>query len=232
MDWDGTPHFSMSRFVDDFHLRKFFQLKSRVRFNFNSQLIIHFKLAQLSAFDVQQMGCQFDWQFHEDFTDLLFKGQILNFSENQVGHGQFRRIAGNASCNPLTTQFQQSELRDFSEGTAGFIGFQGISQFLFNSSSVFYQIHVDEIDHNQTTEIPKTELACGFFSRFKVGSQSSFFNVFALGGTSGIDVDGNQCLGRNNHQTPSGRKRDLIPVKTFHLGFDSVRSKECLLPKI
>ena len=67
-------------------------------------------------------------------------------------------------------------------------------------------IHIDKIDHNQTTHIAQAQLAGNFFGSFHIGIEGRLFYVATLGRAAGVDVDRNQGFGRiNNNRTAAGQ---------------------------
>ena len=50
--------------------------------------------------------------------------------------------------------------------------------------------HVDEVDDDETTQVAQAQLTGNFVGSFQVSLESCLFNVSALGGARGVDIDG------------------------------------------
>src|SRR3546814_1408534 len=56
-------------------------------------------------------------------------------------------------------------------------------------------LHVDEVDHDQPSEVAKAKLAGDLVGRLDVGLERRLLDVALAGGAAGVDVDGDQRLG-------------------------------------
>ena len=66
--------------------------------------------------------------------------------------------------------------------------------------------HINEIDDNQAAHVTQAQLAGNFLGCLQVGLKGRLLDVMALGGPGGVDVDGDQCLGRiDNNGTTGGQ---------------------------
>ena len=76
----------------------------------------------------------------------------------------------------LPAHFQQAKAGNSAHLNAGAIGLKLVFQPFLNGRIVAAFFHVDEIDHDQTSQIAQTQLTRDFFRRFHVGFQRSLFN--------------------------------------------------------
>src|SRR5690606_215821 len=92
----------------------------------------------------------------------------------------------------LARQFHQAEARDLAHLHAGAVEMQGVAQALFDGALVLAVFHVDEIDHDQATQVAQAQLAGHFIGRFQVGAQGGFLDVGAARRARGVHVDRHQ----------------------------------------
>ncbi len=70
----------------------------------------------------------------------------------------------------------------------------------FSTSRRFLRlVHVDEVDHDQATQIAQAGLAGHFVGGFQVGAGGGFFDVAALDGAGRVHVHRHQCFGLVDH---------------------------------
>jgi len=86
---------------------------------------------------------------------------------------------------------------------AGAVGGHGLFKLALDGGVVPVDFHIDEVNHHQPAQIAQTQLARNFFGGFKVGFQRRALDMAFLGGTPGVHVDGNQRLGRVDHDIPA-----------------------------
>src|SRR5690606_12921612 len=79
-------------------------------------------------------------------------------------HGRFE----NAGANALTAHFHQPEMGDAAELYPCAIVLEVLLEPLLDSPIVAVFLHIDEIDDDQTGEIPQSELAGHFFRCFQI----------------------------------------------------------------
>ncbi len=104
----------------------------------------------------------------------------------------------------LTRHLQQTETGDPAELDAGSVLMHGLTQTVFHFALMANRRHIDEVDNNQTTQVTQTQLTGNLIGRFQVGLQRSLFDIAALGGAGGVDIDGGQRFGRIDHDAAAG----------------------------
>ncbi|GAA10146.1 hypothetical protein ATPR_3150 [Acetobacter tropicalis NBRC 101654] len=99
-------------------------------------------------------------------------------------------------AQPLARHFQQPEMGDGAHLDAGAIMAQRVFQAALNHGVVAARLHINEVDHNQASQITQAELARDFISRFLIGAEGCFFNVALACGLAGVHVNRNKgfCL--------------------------------------
>ena len=97
---------------------------------------------------------------------------------------------------------------------------QRIAQAVFDVALILGRLHVDEVDHHQATQIAQPQLAGDFVGGFEVGVERGGFDVRALGGAGGVDVDRDQGLGVVDDDRAAGGQLHLARVGGFDLVFD------------
>ena len=58
--------------------------------------------------------------------------------------------------HPLPAHFQQAEFRDFIQLDLCSIQFKGLAHAVFNGPLMLRQVHIDEINNDQSTDIADT----------------------------------------------------------------------------
>ncbi len=97
---------------------------------------------------------------------------------------------------------------------------QCVTQAVFNRALIFGVFHVDEIDHDQTTQVTQAELASDFVSGLLVGTQGGFFDIGAACGTGRVHIDRNQRFGVIDHHGAARGQIDGTRVGCFDLVLD------------
>ncbi len=126
----------------------------------------------------------------------------------------------------LARHFQQAEARDAADLHAGAIQLQRVLQALFHFALMLGAVHVDEVDHDQTAGIADAQLAGDFRRRFQVGVERGLFDVAALGGLRGVDVDRGQRFGLVDHDRAAGGQAHAAVERALDLGFDLVAREQ------
>jgi len=94
--------------------------------------------------------------------------------------------------DPLPIDLQKTVVADPSDGDPGPIHLHGISQGFFYLAVVPAEPHVDEIDHDEATDIAHAELAAYFFGGLHIGARHGVFVTGATLRFAGVHVDGGQ----------------------------------------
>ena len=86
---------------------------------------------------------------------------------------------------------------------------------------VLRELHVDEVDHNDASDVAEPQLPCNLFCSLHIGLKGVFFLVVADTLVAAVDIDHMQCLCMLNDQVGSGRKVDCFSKSTLHLFGDA-----------
>ena len=103
---------------------------------------------------------------------------------------------------------------------------QGITQTIFHILLTLAGLHINEVNHNQTTKVTQARLARNLIGCLKVGTCSGLFNVRATGSTCGVDVDRNQGFGMVNHNGAARRQGNGTGVGRLNLVLNLETRKE------
>ena len=123
-------------------------------------------------------------------------------------------------ANALTAQFHQAETADLAHLHACAVKMQAVFHPVFHFLLVAGFFHVDEVDHDQATQVAQAQLAGYFFCRFQVGTQSRVFNVGSACGAGRVHVDRHQCFGVVDHDGATRRQGNHAAVRGFNLVFN------------
>ena len=82
-------------------------------------------------------------------------------------------------ANSLPRHFKEPKPRDFTDLRPRLVFLDVISERTFDIRPVFGILHVDEINHDQTTKIPQTQLTGDFISSFQIGVEGGFLDITA-----------------------------------------------------
>ena len=128
--------------------------------------------------------------------------------------------------NALARKLQQTKLRDFAEGDAGFIVFDAVAQGVFNFTNLFLVAHIDEIDDDQPAQIAQAQLATNFSCRFNVAARGRSFNAFFTAHAPRIDINGHQGLCLINHNGATCGQKHLVMGQSLNLLFNLIAGKD------
>ena len=120
----------------------------------------------------------------------------------------------------LAAHLHQAELADGAELHAGAVLAQRVTQAAFHITAVLRLFHVDEVDHDQATQVAQAHLAGHFVSGFQVGAGGGFFDVAALDGAGRVHVDGDQRFGVVDHDGAARWQRHGARVGRLDLVLD------------
>ncbi len=133
----------------------------------------------------------------------------------------FGGVFEQAGAEPLARHLEQAKGRDAADLDAGAVVAHRILHLVLDLTLVARLLHVDEVDHDQTGEIAQTDLAGDFLGRLYVGPDRRLLDVALLGRAARVDVDGDQRLGRVDHDVAAGaqlHRRRMHGVElVFHL---------------
>ena len=92
--------------------------------------------------------------------------------------------------------------------------------------------HVDEIDHDDSAQIPQAQLAGDLLRRLEIGSPNRIIMILASTGLPRVYVDRNQSLGLIDHQGSARLQPHLSTKGTFNLPINPKRFKKWLRCKM
>ena len=108
---------------------------------------------------------------------------------------------------PLPGELNQAELRDLEYALPGAV----LPQFRLepgeHRATVFFTLHVDQIDDEDAGQVPQPNLADGLRGRFEIGPEDRVAEVARAGVAAGVHVDRHQSLGLVDNQVAAGRQR-------------------------
>ena len=153
--------------------------------------LLHFDFGDLGALLVQQEAGHFHRHLHMHSGGVVLHRLFLHHAQNlqRTGFG-VADVAGAVAARAgdvaafaerraqaLAAHFQQAEFADGAELHAGTVRAQRVAQAGFHFAAVLRLFHVDEVDHDQTSQVAQTHLACDLVRRFQVGAGGGFFDV-------------------------------------------------------
>ena len=202
--------------------------------------LAQFDLGDFGALFVEQERSHLHGHLGVHRGGTVFHGLFLDDAQNLQGTGfDIAHMAGATAARTrngspfrqcraqaLAAHLQQTELADAAELHAGAIQPQRVAQAVFHIAAVACFVHIDEIDHDQATQIAQTHLAGNFICRFQVGARGGFFDVAAANGARRVHVDRNQSLRVVDHdRAPAGQRHDA-GVGAFDLVLDLETRKQ------
>ena len=120
----------------------------------------------------------------------------------------------------LTRELHQSKARNLAHLYTCTVKMQCVAQTVFNRALVLGVFHVDEVDHDQTTQVTQTQLASDFVGCLLVGAQCCFFDIGAARSARRVHVHGNQRLGVINYDRAARRQIYGARISCFDLVLD------------
>ncbi len=129
-------------------------------------------------------------------------------------------------AQPLAGHLQQSETGDAPHLDARAVHLQCLAHPVLDLFLVARRAHVDEVDDDQTADVPQPQLAGDLVGGFQVGLQCGLFDVRATGGTRRVDVDRDQRLGRVDHHHAAGGQLHFTLIDHLDLAFDLIAGEQ------
>ena len=200
----------------------------------NVDALLEFDLGDLGALLVQQEAGHFDGYLHQHRRRAVFQRLFLDHAQNLQRRGlrvpdvarATATRAGNGGAlaqhglEALATHFEQAKFADGAELHTCAVLAQRVSQAILHLAAVLAFVHVDEVDHDQATQIAQACLSGHFVGRFQVGAGGCLFNVAAFDGAGGVHVNRHQGFGLIDHNGAPARQRDRAAVGGFDLVFN------------
>ncbi len=131
-----------------------------------------------------------------------------------------RGAFGEGGFEALAAHLQQAEFADGAELHAGTVLAQGVAQAVFHLAAVLGFFHVDEVDHDQATQVAQAHLAGHFVGGFQVGAGRGFLDVTTLDGARRVDVHRDQGFGVVDHDGTTRRQLHRAGIGRFDLVLD------------
>ena len=132
------------------------------------------------------------------------------------------RCLEHTRAQTLTGHFHQAKARDATNLNTGTVGFQRIFHPFFNGDVVAALVHVDEIDHDQTSQVTQAGLTRHFIGGLKVGLGRCLFNRRFFGRTTGVHVNRNKRFGDTNHDITTRRQLNRRVKHTVQVAFNLI----------
>ena len=196
--------------------------------------LLEFDLGDFGALFVEQEGGHFHRHLAVHGGGVVLHGLFLNDAQDLQGRRLgIADVAGAAAAwavdvrafaqrglQALAAHFHQAKLADGAKLHAGTVLAQGIAQAVFHILAVAGLFHVDEVDHDQATQVAQAHLAGHFISGFQIGAGGGFFDVAALDGAGRVHVNRHQGFGVVDHNGAAGRQLHGTCVGRLNLVFD------------
>ena len=193
--------------------------------------LLQFDLGDLGAFFVQQERGHFHRHLGVHGGTVVLHGLFLDDAQNlqcrafgianvasaTAAWTGDRSALAQSGLEALAAHFHQAELADGAKLHSGTVLAQGIAQTVFDFAAVFRLVHVDEVDHDQATQIAQAHLACHFVGGFQVGAGGGFFDVAAFDGARRVHVHRNQSFGVVDHDGTARRQLHGAGIGRFNL---------------
>ena len=196
--------------------------------------LLEFDLGDFSALLIEQERGNIHRHLAQDRCGVVLEGLFLDDAQDLQGAGlgvaNVARAAaarardggtfGECRAQALAAHLHQAELADGAKLHAGTVLAQGVAQAVFHFAAVTAFFHVDEVDHDQATEVAQTHLAGHFVGGFQVGAGRGFLNVATLDGACRVDVHRDQGFGVVNHDGAAAGQLHGAGVGGFDLVLD------------
>ena len=206
--------------------------------------LLELDLGDLGALFVEQETGHFNRHLHQHGGRAVFQRLFLNDAQDLQRRGLgvadvARATAARAGdgralvqrgLEALTAHLQQAKLADRAELHAGAVLAQRIAQAVFHVAAVLRLVHVDEVDHDQATQVAQAGLAGHFVGGFQVGAGGGVFNVTALDGAGRVHVNSHQRFGLVDHDGTTAGQLHGAAVGGFDLVLDlETREQRCVV---
>ena len=182
------------------------------------QTIAQLDLGDMLALLVHQEIGNINRAFHQHLAGATARALLLDLAQDGQGHavigpdqtgamtGRARLGAGlqHAGAQPLAAHLQQAKAGNTAHLNARPVGFQLVFQTLLNRVVVLALVHVDEIDHDQTSQIAQPQLARHLFGSLQIGLQRRLLDRALFRGPTRVHVNRHQRLGHADHDISTG----------------------------
>ena len=121
----------------------------------------------------------------------------------------------------LARHLHQAKVRDGQHVCLGLVLAKPVAHPLEHLTPIARRLHVDEVQHDQATDVSESQLATDLLRRLKVHPQQRFvlflFVVVLIPMAAGVDVDRDECLGFVNDDVATAWQRNLPQVRGLKL---------------
>src|SRR5258705_4221614 len=176
---------------------------------------------------------------------VQYPGQTSRFFEQFVTNGLRRLdqtgalaiLARRTECSfkrllhSLSRHYHQAEVIERKYLRRRLVVTQRILQGLHDSGSIASLLHIDQVKHDDATQVAQTNLPDNLINRFKVCSRDRVFESTAASTHkfSGVNVDCNQSFGLIDYQISSRPQPDAWLDRFVNLYLDSVSFQDRLV---
>ena len=205
-----------------------------VRNDVDTHIIALFQIGDGGTLLVEQIGGHIDRHLGMNLLGVVLHG--LFFDETKDGQGEGFVVTDDpltlatgadmaaglveGGTQTLARHLQQTETGDTAQLDTGTILMHRFTQTVFHFALMANRGHVDEVDDNQATQVTQTQLTGNLVCCFQVGLQGGLFDIAALGGAGGVDIDGGQCFGRIDDDAAAGGQAHFALEGRFDLALD------------
>ena len=199
-----------------------------------------FDVRHLAPLLVQQIGADVDGHAGAHDGTALFQALLFHHAQNRQRerlHVADARLAGTTRTNlrgefgkrraqALPRHLHQAEARNAAHLHARPVRLQRLAHLVLHGALVARCHHVDEVDDDQASHVAQPQLARHLLGGLQIGDQRCFFNVRALRGAGGVDVDGHQRLGGVDHHAAAGGQFHFALKGRLDLALDLIAAEE------
>src|SRR3954470_11972691 len=127
-----------------------------------------------------------------------------------------------AFARALARHFDQPELRKAVDRHASAIAGERLPELVEDGVAMFFTVHIDEIDNDDSTQVSKPQLACDDLRRFEIGLEYGVVETAAANEPAGIHVDSGKRLGLIDDEITAGLEIDAACQRFFDLILDAI----------
>ena len=192
----------------------------------------------LSAVVLQGVG-QFRMEFDPDSTEAASDRAGFDTPQdveaNELGTGNRPRTTAGRTWavgaklqglfQALTVDLQQPVVRQSAGVCPGLVVFHRVTHGLLDLALVLGCPHVDEVDHDQTTDVAQPELPCHLPRRLEIGGVGGLFLAAPTGCAAGVDVDGGQGLGSVDDDRSAAGQLDHALIDSVNLFLEVIAAE-------
>src|SRR5688572_4648267 len=126
----------------------------------------------------------------------------------------------------LARELHEAEARDLADLDPGPVVAQGVAQPVLDFALVSLRLHVDEVDDDETAQVPQAQLPSDFLGGFEVRAERGLLDVAAARGARRVNIDRHERLGMVDDDRAAGGQGHLTRVGALDLMLDLEARKE------